>query len=146
MDTKTNFCSILKAKGLKVTKHRNSVLEVIEAENQPITAEDIYIELKNKGISINLSSVYRILDTLVENSLINKYVIGENNKTSYEINSLKHKHHLICTRCNRVFPLDLYIVVSLYSSSGFNKMLGKSLLFAALGNPCVSKHNPSLLL
>ncbi len=106
MDTKTNFCSILKAKGLKVTKHRNSVLEVIEAENQPITAEDIYIELKNKGISINLSSVYRILDTLVENSLINKYVIGENNKTSYEINSLKHKHHLICTRCNRVFPLD----------------------------------------
>ena len=106
MDTKTNFCSILKAKGLKVTKHRNSVLEVIEAENQPITAEDIYIELKNKGISINLSSVYRILDTLVENSLVNKYVIGENNKTSYEINSLKHKHHLICTRCNRVFPLD----------------------------------------
>ncbi|WP_422145473.1 transcriptional repressor, partial [Clostridium sp.] len=50
---------MLKKKGLKVTKHRNSLLEVLEIENQPLTAEDIFLKLKEKGISINLSSVYR---------------------------------------------------------------------------------------
>ena len=75
MQTKTDFITVLKKKGLKVTKHRNSLLEVLEIENQPLTAEDIFLKLKEKGISINLSSVYRILDTLVDNNLINKYVV-----------------------------------------------------------------------
>ena len=97
MQTKTDFITVLKKKGLKVTKHRNSLLEVLEIENQPLTAEDIFLKLKEKGISINLSSVYRILDTLVDNNLINKYVLGDTNKTFYEINTLQHKHHLVCT-------------------------------------------------
>ena len=49
------------------------------------------LKLKEKGISINLSSVYRILDTLVDNNLINKYVLGDTNKTFYEINWNEHK-------------------------------------------------------
>ena len=75
MQTKTDFITVLKKKGLKVTKHRNSLLEVLEIENQPLTAEDIFLKLKEKGISINLSSVYRILDTLVDNNLINKLIM-----------------------------------------------------------------------
>ena len=106
MQTKTDFITVLKKKGLKVTKHRNSLLEVLEIENQPLTAEDIFLKLKEKGISINLSSVYRILDTLVDNNLINKYVLGDTNKTFYEINTLKHKHHLVCTSCKKIFPLE----------------------------------------
>ena len=69
MQTKTDFTTALKKKGLKVTKHRNSLLEVLEIENQPLTAEDIFLKLKEQGISINLSSVYRILDTLADNNL-----------------------------------------------------------------------------
>ena len=106
LQTKTDFITVLKKKGLKVTKHRNSLLEVLEIENQPLTAEDIFLKLKEQGISINLSSVYRILDTLVDNNLINKYVLGDTNKTFYEINTLKHKHHLVCTSCKKIFPLE----------------------------------------
>ena len=54
MQTKTDFTTALKKKGLKVTKHRNSLLEVLEIENQPLTAEDIFLKLKEQGISINL--------------------------------------------------------------------------------------------
>ena len=55
LQTKTDFITALKKKGLKVTKHRNSLLEVLEIENQPLTAEDIFLKLKEQGISINLS-------------------------------------------------------------------------------------------
>ena len=106
MNNKPNFCDMLKLKGLKVTKHRNSVLEIIESSNQPISAEDIYILLKQKNISINLSSIYRILDTLVANSLINKFIFEENNKTCYEINTMDHKHYLICSNCKRMLPIS----------------------------------------
>ena len=106
LQTKTDFITALKKKGLKVTKHRNSLLEVLEIENQPLTAEDIFLKLKEQGISINLSSVYRILDTLADNNLIIKYVLGDTNKTFYEINTLKHKHHLVCTSCKKIFPLE----------------------------------------
>ena len=106
MTNKHNFSNLLKCKGLKVTKHRNSVLEAIQSSKRPVTAEDIYIILKQKDISINLSSIYRILDTLVANSLINKFIFEENNKTCYEINDMQHKHYLICNNCKKLFPIS----------------------------------------
>lgn len=106
LNNNAKFCNLLKCKGLKVTKHRSSVLEVIENSKQPISAEDIYIILKQKNISINLSSVYRILDTLVANSLINKFIFEENNKTCYEINNMEHKHYLICSKCKKMLPIS----------------------------------------
>lgn len=106
LDAKNKFTNLLKLKGLKVTKHRKSVLDVIENSSQPITAEDIYMILKQQDVSINLSSVYRILDTLVLSSIVNKFSFNDNNKTLYELNSQDHKHHLICCNCKRVFPIS----------------------------------------
>ena len=106
LTNKPNFSNLLKHKGLKVTKHRNSVLEVIQSSKRPVTAEDIYIVLKQKDISINLSSIYRILDTLAANSLINKFIFEETNKTCYEMNDMQHKHYLICNNCKKLFPIS----------------------------------------
>lgn len=112
METKTNFNTILKTKGLKVTKHRSSILEVIESNDYPITADDIYLKLKEDNISINLSSVYKILDILVCNSLITKCTLGDNNKTLYEINKFEHKHHLICNGCKKIFAISSCPLIS----------------------------------
>ena len=106
MQTKTDFTTALKKKGLKVTKHRNSLLEVLEIENQPLTAEDIFLKLKEQGISINLSSVNWILDTYADYNFIINYVLWYTNKTFYEINTLKHKHHLVFTFCIKIFPFE----------------------------------------
>lgn len=106
MKTKTNFNTILKTKGLKVTKHRSSILEVMENNNYPITADEIYSQLKEENVSINLSSVYKILDTLVSSSIIIKCSLGDTTKTQYEINDFQHKHHLICNSCKKVFPIN----------------------------------------
>lgn len=106
MENNTNFNTILKAKGLKVTKHRSSILEVMENNNSPITADEIYYKLKQNNISINLSSVYKILETLVSSNLIIKCILSDNNKTLYEINDFQHKHHLICNNCKKVFPIN----------------------------------------
>jgi len=105
LDNREDFKAILKEKGLKVTKHRCSILEIMSTANAPLTVDDIYLNLKKENISINLSSVYKILDILVSSLLISKCSFDDNAKTLYEINDFKHKHHLICNSCRRIFPI-----------------------------------------
>lgn len=101
-----NYSKILKREGLKNTKHRNAILEVIENSAQPINAEQIFFELKDKKISINLSSVYRILESLVSKKLLIKSIIPGSNKAVYELNRLEHTHYLICSSCKKMFSVD----------------------------------------
>lgn len=101
-----SYSNILKREGLKNTKHRNAILEVLENNDQPITAEHIFLELKEKKTSINLSSVYRILESLVSKGLVIKSNITGDNKASYELKRLEHKHHLICSGCKKMFSVD----------------------------------------
>ena len=60
MNNDFNFNDLLKSNDLKVTKHRLSVLGIIAQSNYPLTAEEIYLKLKDNAISINLSSIYKI--------------------------------------------------------------------------------------
>lgn len=96
----------LKNKGLKNTKHRISILELLEKSTQPLTADQIYLALVNHKISINLSTVYRVLNTLVENGLIIKTITVSEHKTLFELNSFEHKHHLVCMECKKITMVD----------------------------------------
>jgi Fur family ferric uptake transcriptional regulator len=106
MNETGKYSNILKREGLKNTKHRNAILEVIESSEQPQSAEDIFIELKENNTLINLSSVYRILDSLVSKDLIIKSNITGDSKAMYEMKRPEHKHHLICSECRRMFAID----------------------------------------
>jgi len=119
-----SYKDALKNDGLKNTKHRNSILNIIEKSPQPLTADNIYMALINAGEAINLSSVYRILGTLAEKRMIIKSsVIGEN-KAVFELNYYEHKHHFVCTKCKKIIsisgcPLEEYEKV-LTKKMGFN--------------------------
>ncbi|NLX94529.1 MAG: transcriptional repressor [Clostridiales bacterium] len=108
-----SYKEMLSREGLKNTKHRNSVLHIIEKSAQPVTAEQIYFALVNQAVSINLSSVYRVLNTLVEKHLIIKSSMAGENKAVFELNRFEHKHYVVCTQCKKVVavpgcPLEDY--------------------------------------
>ncbi len=100
-----NYSNILKREGLKNTKHRNAILGIIDNSDQPINAEQIFFELKNKKVAINLSSVYRILDSLVSKKLLIKSNIPDSTKAIYELNRFEHTHYLICSCCKKMFSV-----------------------------------------
>lgn len=106
MGNEGNFNELLKSKGLKITKHRTAVLNILSTSCKPLTAEEIYSIFKEQQVSINLSSIYKILDSLSTNNVISKFFIGDKNITCYEMNTTEAKHHLICKECNGVFPLE----------------------------------------
>jgi len=104
---KTDHREDLKRTGLKNTKRRTAILEILEKQTQPVTAEQIYIELNKLEISISLSTVYRELDSLVFNRLAVKVKINESNKALYEYNRMIHKHYLVCLGCKKMISIDV---------------------------------------
>lgn len=106
MQSEDKYKEILKKENLKNTKHRNSVLEVIGQSRQPVSSEAIFLRLKEKGITISLSTVYRVLDALVEKGLVDKASVTDGNKALYEMNDMEHRHHLLCVKCRELLPVD----------------------------------------
>ncbi|MEI6578483.1 MAG: transcriptional repressor [Eubacteriales bacterium] len=106
MSEKSAYKDLLQHDGLKNTKHRNSILKIIEKSAQPVTAEQIYLALLNQAVAINLSSVYRILNTLAEKDLIIKSSMIGDTKAVFELNHFEHRHHVTCTQCKNVISVD----------------------------------------
>lgn len=95
-----------KSRGLKKTKHRIAVVDTLERKNGPISAEEIFFDLKELDYPINLSTVYRTLELLVSKNLVNKLNLSVNSKALYEMNCLTHKHYLVCLGCKKILAIE----------------------------------------
>lgn len=103
---KTDFSERLKVNGLKCTKHRLMILEMLDKSSQPISAEQLFNVLQSKKIAINLSTVYRTLEVLCDKNLLNKLNIDNDNRTLFEINRMIHTHYLICLGCKKIISIN----------------------------------------
>lgn len=105
MSCDEQYRDILKHENLKSTKHRNAILEVLEKKDQPLPAEDLYLILKEKGISISLSTVYRVLEALVLKGIAARINPGDGSRAVYELSHAEHRHHLMCMSCRKRIPV-----------------------------------------
>lgn len=97
---------LFRSRGIKNTNQRQMIYSFLSSRNQPITAEDIYMELSgNEDTRLNLSTVYRILDTFTKKGLVIKSSLNMEGKATYEINHREHRHHLVCVKCNKILPI-----------------------------------------
>lgn len=96
------YKQVLAREGVKNTKYRNAILKIIEQSKIPLTAEEIFLTLKEKHGSIWLSTVYRTLEILTSKELIIKLTILDDDKARYELNHNEHRHHVICVSCHKM--------------------------------------------
>lgn len=92
--------------GLKRTKTRESVLSVLLDSHSPLSALEIFSEIENRGDSIWLSTVYRVLDAFVENGLVSKTAVLNNEITLYDIKQSGHKHYAVCVDCHKIITME----------------------------------------
>ena len=97
------------ALGYKLTPQREATLRVmLENQVDHLSAEDVYMLVKEKFPDIGLATVYRTLDLLSELKVINKVNFGDG-VARYEMrdeNREFHHHHLVCQDCGTVIDLD----------------------------------------
>lgn len=91
---------LLKQKGLKVTPQRVAIYEaIVKLKNHP-TAENISDNIKKNHPNISVGTVYKVLDSLVENQLL-KRVKSEKDVMRYDA-ILQQHHHLYCSETERI--------------------------------------------
>ena len=90
----------LKEKNLKITPQRIAVLEaILELGNHP-TAENIIESIKMNHPNIAIGTVYKILETFVDNGIVKK-VKTDKDIMRYDAILEKH-HHLYCVESDRI--------------------------------------------
>lgn len=90
----------LRNAGLRLTAARRAVVEVLEGRREHLSADDVYGALRERGVSIDLSSVYRTLDLLSDLGLVRQVTPAERH-AHFEIDH-QEDVHLTCSECGRV--------------------------------------------
>ena len=93
----------LREKGLKVTSARLLVHHYLSTLSSPATAESLHWKLRGKGL--DLSTLYRTLNTFVTAGLVKKEV-GHHKENLYSLVSEEEAHLLVCLRCGKKIPLQ----------------------------------------
>lgn len=106
MESENGFREILRHEGLKYTKQRASILKILTGSDQPVSAEQVFLELQKNSINANLSTVYRILDSLASKGIVVKVSISSDTKALFEMNSSVHKHRMICINCRKMTSVE----------------------------------------
>lgn len=105
-------CStVLKKKGYKLTPQRKVILDIIHHADAHLTADDIYLKVKERVLGVNRSTVYRTLELLASLKLVVRSELGPSHV--YHHSEEGHHHHLVCRNCGGVVDCEDDILVSL---------------------------------
>ena len=80
----------------RYSKKREQILNVLKDEQGALSASEIHAKLP----PLNLTTIYRNLDTFVANGKVKKLQLG-GNEAHYEYVREPH-HHAVCRECERV--------------------------------------------
>ncbi len=100
------YKEVLTSKGIKNTRSRNAVLEILQNSEIPLTAEEIFLMLKQKNVLTCLSTVYRTFEMLMLKGIIIKSNIFDDGKARYELKHVHHKHYVICIGCHKTITIE----------------------------------------
>ena len=93
---------LLQSQGFKLTPQREATVRVLlENEEDHLSAEDVFMLVKEKFPEIGLATVYRTLELLTEMHVVEKLNFGDG-VARYDLRTESNKHHhhpLICVRC-----------------------------------------------
>jgi len=96
---------ILQSRNYKLTPQREATVRVLlENEADHLSAEDVYLLVKEKAPEIGLATVYRTLELLTDLKIVHKMNFGDG-VTRYDVRSEDaehHHHHLVCLHCGKV--------------------------------------------
>jgi len=81
---------------LRNTPARRKIIEIFESSKRPLSAS-----LVLRKIKVNKTTVYRELETLLNEKIICEVDFGDGIKR-YESTKLSHHHHLVCKICGEI--------------------------------------------
>ncbi|MDF5718157.1 MAG: Fur family transcriptional regulator [Rhizonema sp. PD38] len=85
------------------TRSQERVLNLLKTIKQGISAQDLYVELRNRNQSMGLATVYRSLESLKLEGLVQVRTLA-NGEALYSLTQ-QDKHHMTCLQCGISIPI-----------------------------------------
>ena len=118
--TKVQTGELLRRNGIKKTRQREAVMRILAEAEMPLSVDDIQAKLRREDTIINMSTIYRMLEVLLEKGLVEQMHHPLGNKFTYVLSAYGHNHHLTYTRCGASTRMDgcpLVITLGLLEAS-----------------------------
>ncbi len=93
-------------KGIKMTRQRTVLLEILESAESPLTASQIHALYLQKDPGAWLSTTYRALEMFTEKGIVNKLIPMDDATAKYELDRHTHKHYAVCRSCKKMIDLE----------------------------------------
>jgi Fur family ferric uptake transcriptional regulator len=93
----------------RATKQGSAVRETLREAGGFRSAQDVYARLRGDGGSVGLSTVYRHLQSLVEDGVVDVIHTPEGEATYRYCGATdeqRHHHHLVCRVCGRTEEIE----------------------------------------
>ena len=143
MDPKLDFIKKqLYAANYKLTPQREATVRVLlENEQDHLSAEDIFLMVKEKAPDIGLATVYRTLELLLELKIVDKINFGDG-VYRYDLRKDGDVHfhdHLVCVNCGSLHEIedDLLLDVEKIVESDYDfKIKDHRLTFYGICSKC----------
>jgi len=91
---------------LRITKHRRLAYILLKNASEPITADSLFLLMKEQDSAVSLSTVYRIIDAFLDKGLAERASLMDEGKALYESSNGSHHHHLRCLICNHTMVVE----------------------------------------
>lgn len=128
----------------RLTRQRIAILQCLTSHKRPLSVEEILNFTSQEIPDINLSTIYRNLKALIQES---KVTIVElpGGQIRYELLPNRHCHHFLCEACNCLFnipacPKDLMDMVP----EGF-ELRGHSITLSGFCKTCQNTRDSKLI-
>lgn len=86
------------------TRSQERILDLLKSLNRAISAQDLYIELRNRGQSMGLATVYRSLESLKLEGVVQVRTLANGESLYSSVQS--DQHHLTCLNCGASIAID----------------------------------------
>ena len=117
------FLETLRSHGFRITPQREMIIEAIAHQGNHINADEVFALIQKRTHSVNIATVYRTLELLVEQGLASRIDLGED-RVIYATHQHGPHIHLVCRQCGQVLDADQEML------SAFNHQLQSDYQFA----------------
>jgi Fur family ferric uptake transcriptional regulator len=97
----------LASKGRRTGGARRAVVDLLAEQDCCLTAQEIADRIRAQGKRVGVASVYRAVDLLHGQGLVQRIEVGEGGaRFEPVVPGGDHHHHAVCDRCGRLTPFE----------------------------------------
>lgn len=88
------------------TRQKRALAAILGASDGFRSAQDLFTELRSRGVNVGLTTVYHQLRALADGGEVDALRAGDGETRYRRCDTGHHHHHLVCRQCGRAIEVE----------------------------------------